>query len=150
MSRKILLIIFVIGTLTVFLSWDAIITRPPKPANFPLRKIWINRLNESVLGLSLASQDILLARTSAALYALDTKNGNILWRYSLSRQADPKPAIADKENVYVADGRSLIVLSPANGIKLWEQSLPYPTEWVTDVSEGLVVVNQMGFDIMVY
>jgi outer membrane protein assembly factor BamB len=150
MKRKVLLTILVTGILTLYLFRDVILTQSPTSANFPLRQVWANRLNSNVLGLSLASKDILLVRTRAALYALDTKNGTALWKYSLSGQADPKPAVVNNGNVYVTDGRSLIALDQDNGTELWKQPLPFSASWVTDTTNGLVVVNQPGMDIMVY
>lgn len=147
---KTLLLVACVSILTFCIIWQIIIQRDPVSSDFPLKQTWKTRLSGSVYGISVADDEMVLVRTSASLYALNAKNGKIIWHYSLSWQADAKPAIAKNGKVYVTNGNSVVALGQETGSVLWQQTLSYSSLWVTDASESVVLVNQLGIDVTAF
>jgi hypothetical protein len=147
---KILISFFFIGILLIYVIGQSIFLKKPSSHEFPLSQVWKNRLNSTVVGLSMAGENTLLVRTNASIAALDTTSGKVLWQHALSRQPDPKPAIANGANIYVTDGKGLFALDQEDGAVLWRQKLPNADSWVTDVSDSKVIVNLPGYEIYVF
>lgn len=147
---KIIISIFLIGILLFYVIGQLISLKEPMSHDFPLSQVWKTHLKSPVVGLSIADENTLLVRTNASIEALDVKTGDILWQQLLSRQPDPKPAIAKNGIVYLTDGTSLFALNTRDGSVIWQQKIPHSDSWVTDVSESKVIVNQTGLDILVF
>ncbi len=77
-------------------------------SNFPLKRAWSSHLNESIKELSVDDKGLfILARTTNALYALDTITGQELWRFQLIyHQSVTFPAISHNGIVYIADAKN--------------------------------------------
>jgi outer membrane protein assembly factor BamB len=119
--------------------------------NFPLKKLWSQSLNSTVVHISTSSDNSeILVRTNSALFALETADGNIIWNLPLSKQIDDSPAISTAKMVFVTDSDSLRALNINDGRIVWEQSLPQSSGRLVDVSESLVLVNQASYDIRAY
>ena len=116
---------------------------------FPLQRQWSIDLGSEVNALSTNEGEILLARTSNSLFALDMQSGKILWTHSLAWQAIPKPPIASKGSVYFADGAAIWALDEKSGKVLWSQSVPYQEADVKSVSDAAVAVD-MAQDLILY
>ncbi len=149
MKKNWVLRLFAIGVLlaVAFFLTKNFITMSYKQNNFPVDKKWSIRLGAQVVGISLIDEQIIMARTTSALYALAINSGDILWRKNLAWQVDPKPAIANNGIVYIADSSSLFALSQENGSTIWEQHVTDASAWVVGVSNDIVVAEFGGYFI---
>lgn len=147
---KILTLAFCAGLLLLSLVVRILSMRDPISQDFPLSEVWETRLGGNIVGISIADQNLVLVRTISSLNAVDTKRGNIIWRYTLSWQAEPQPAVVKDGKVYVSDGNFLVALNQEDGSLIWQQPTSYTESWVTDVSKDIVIVNQVGVDILVF
>jgi len=131
--------------ITFYIAGKIIAQKNPVSNNFPLKQIWKTHLTGNTYGISIADDETVLVRTSAALYALDVNSGNVIWNYYLSKWlADASPAIAKNGKVFLTDGNSVAALDQKTGSVLWEQTLSTSSLWLTDASESVVIVNQPG------
>jgi outer membrane protein assembly factor BamB len=147
---KILISVLSTGLLCLYIIGQTILTRDPVSHNFLLRQVWKTSLKGKIVGISVASDELILARTDSSLNALDAKSGEIIWQQTLAWQAEPRPAVAQNGKVYVTDGDLLLALDQNNGSILWQQATAETESWVTDVSDNVVIINQIGVDIMVF
>ena len=145
---KTLLLIACVSILTFCIIGQIFFRSNPASSNFPLKLDWKTHLTGNTYGISIADNKTALVLTSASLYVIDTDNGNIIWNYYLSTWlADAKPAIAKNGKVFVTDGYSVVALDQKTGSVLWKQVLSTYSLWLTDASENVVIINQLGDDI---
>jgi len=119
--------------------------------NFPLNRLWSQRFNDLVVDISTSNSDeIIFIRTNKSLYALQSNTGDILWSFPLSKQIDHSPAVNFGTKVYVTDSEALLALDMENGRVRWSQPLPETSGRVVDVSNSIVLINEVGADIRAY
>ena len=109
--------------------------------NFPLKEKWSIHLRGELQAISSAGE-LVLARTTGALYALEKTTGAFKWSHKLSWQPDPKPAIARNGMVFVTDGKIMLAFKQEDGSILWSQPVSSSTAWVIDVSNNFVVIQE--------
>jgi outer membrane protein assembly factor BamB len=136
--------ILVSALVAVYFFGENIARTTLKQDNFPLVEKWSTHLDGKVEALSTSNNEIVLARTKYALYALNIESGETIWRQDLSWQADPQPALANKDMVYAVGGKIVNALSKTDGSIIWQQSVYGFAASATDVSENLLVVEDGG------
>ncbi len=135
------LLVLLLVVSAVSIAVPALYRTSIQPKNFPLERVWVAHLNGIVEAISITDNEIVLVRTTKSLYALTTTSGDELWRFDLSWQAEPEPAVASRGGVYVADGEALWALNQSDGSMLWRQTDIGSNPRITDLSEIYVVVK---------
>lgn len=118
--------------------------------NFPLRQIWTANLNAPILNISVSTHNNIIVQTNSMLYALNARTGEILWKYDLAWQGSSKSPYFYNHIIYLVNHDSLLAISEQSGNLIWRQQLPRTGEWVTDASEKVVLVNQVGEYIVAF
>ncbi len=109
---------------------------------FPLSEKWAAKLAGNVEQLSLADDDILIARTMTAVYALDIHSGRVIWQQDIAWHFSDEPVKAENGILFLTDGESVLALNQSDGKVLWKQALRHPSgSEIVDVTQDLVAVN---------
>jgi outer membrane protein assembly factor BamB len=113
--------------------------------DFPLQEQWRSILDGEVKALSSNGDQIIFARTSNMLFALNRESGKILWQHELVWQGIPKPPITSNGLVYLADGKAIWALDQENGMVKWTREVPLTSASVELVSANVVVVKMSSY-----
>jgi outer membrane protein assembly factor BamB len=113
--------------------------------DFPLQELWSSELDGEVKALSDNGDQIIFARTSKKLFALDKESGNILWQHDLVWQGIPKPPITSNGLVYLADGKAIWAFDQENGSVKWTMEVPLASASVEIISANVVVVKMSSY-----
>jgi outer membrane protein assembly factor BamB len=85
---------------------------------------WRRELGERVASLAAGSGRVLASTWANRVWALDEKDGRVLWKAELGAKAEA-PALVDGDHIYVATkGRTLVALDGARGLLRWKVDLP--------------------------
>lgn len=113
--------------------------------DFPLQEQWRSKLDGEVTSLSTNGDQIIFARTSKKLYALNSESGEILWNHETAWQGIQKPPIASNGLVYLADGKAIWALVEENGNVKWTREVPLSSASVELISGNAVVVKMSSY-----
>ena len=116
--------------------------------NFPVNLKWTKALDSSIISLSTANNNMVIARTISTLYGIDSKTGRNLWQHKFSWQLGAEPPVTKNGVVYATDKDTIWALNQMSGAVLWSQHIS-STSWVTDASKDILTV-QMGEYIKAY
>lgn len=113
--------------------------------DFPLQEQWRSKLDGEVRSLSTNGDQIIFARTSKKLYALNSESGEILWNHEMAWQGIQKPPIASYGLVYLADGKAIWALDEENGNVKWTREVPLSSASVELISDNVAVVKMSSY-----
>jgi len=96
-------------------------------------QVWVTTLQgkDPITGFALTQnrrRNILVVSRESDLYALDAKNGAILWQYpyrssSMANRKSPRPAIWGNYAFHIREGDKLVAVSLQNGLEKWSAEL---------------------------
>lgn len=86
--------------------------------NFPSQPVWSLKAGERILSLS-SSSDKVFVDTTRKIYALDAKDGRVLWQADLANQQSHPPTVCGDVLVTPTQETSLAALSLNTGMVLW-------------------------------
>lgn len=143
-SVVIIAMLFIISMVLILFNDGRLILK-----NFPLRQRWSVNLGEQVQGISTNRDNIIFARTSRKLTAIEVDTGKILWEHKLAIQASSEPAIENNGIVYIADAKSIWAVDQVDGAVIWKAPVPMSVAKVRGASQNVVAVEG-GSYIYVY
>lgn len=143
------LVLIIIGL--QFLDSNLILLYSKNNKNFPLEEKWSLDLPENVQAISDSSDYLVIVRGTYTIFAIDVRNGTVIWKFRLNQQVYKQPAIIYNGKVFIADSTTVYAIDEETGTTLWRQPLTEKSGgWVVTASDDLVIVNQYSTDIRAY
>lgn len=126
-------------------------TMPVAGENLDLRENWHIKLNRDVTEISKSGNNsVLFVRTSNKLYAFDANSAKEIWAVDVKSQIEPSVPVENNDIVYIVDGLALRALDIEKGREIWRQSLSDAGARIVDVSDDVVIINQVSYAIETY
>lgn len=104
--------------------------------------VWVFKCDDEVRGSPLVHDSILFTGSyDHKIYALDTKKGQLLWKYTTKGGVISKPLIVESQLVFGSEDGKLYSLTPKTGQKNWEFKTEGPIRSSPRFAEGHIFIG---------